>query len=573
MSGVSDLSALSPTPFAAPRPVGRDSRAGLRLGNPALLLATGVVLLGLLTRAGHGASRDGLWRDEANAYFVVTESGSVTELFDNLRTESSPPLEPLIEYALYRAVGPDPAAMRTLVLLFGALSVLGVVLVGWRAFGPACGILAGLLAATSPYLIRISGDIRNSSIFGLLAVIHAAAYLRYLEGRSLRRACVWAASAAAMAYAHYYAFGIVACAGIGALATSRRRAEALRMAVAGTCFLLLYAPWLPSFLRQFGADLQPWYLPGTDAAGLYAVLRLPLGSAGAYLVAWGLLGSLLLLYNRTPASGAPREGPRLRFWGLIAVSAAPAALAWVMQVYVGAFDERYLIAMVLPLLPCTCLSWSRMFGGEPLTVRLPALREAITLRGSTRRRLAYLLLAAAFATQYLDPARWLRPSSPVREFASLIGRHGRPDDLIWIFPAPYASSFNYHFAGPQAQVAFPFRGRVTKVDWIGLREREQNPKVIAEFLDGLAAHLAKGRRVWAVIVERLPLDEAWSFSTGPGPVHASRLARAEMHVHRQALRLLYTRARVRGWWDRPHVDYHEGMVLALFAPEGAPRPR
>ena len=38
----------------------------------------------------------------------------------------------------------------------------------------------------------------------------------------------------------------------------------------------------------------------------------------------------------------------------------------------------------------------------------------------------------------------------------------------------------------------------------------------------------------------------------------------------RALRLLYTRGCVAGWWDRPHHDYHEGMTLILFAPPGDP---
>ncbi len=557
MPAVND--ALHPIP-ETPRPRAATGRAA------AILLAAGVVLLGLLARAGDASSRDGLWRDEANAYFVVTESESIPDLLGNLRVESTPPLEPLLEYALYRAVGPDTGALRALVVFFGALSVLAVIAVGWRAFGPPCGLLAGLLAATSPYLIRISGDPRNSSLFGLLAVVHAAFYLRYLEQRTYARACAWAAGAAAMAYAHYYAFGIVACACAAALAMAPRRAEAVRMAVAATLFALLYAPWLPTFLRQFGADLQPWYMPRTDAAGLFAILRLPLGYAGGTLIAWGLLSTLVRIHG---PGGAGDTRARLRFWGLAAVSVAPAALSWVMQVHVGAFDERYLVATVLPLMPVACAGWSWMFCGEPIEFRIPALRRPVAIRGPVRRRIACALLAAAFVTQYLDPARWLRPSSPAREFATIIGRHGRPDDLVWIFPAPYASSFNYHFAGPQAQLAFPFRGRVTKVDWLRLREREQSPKVIAAFLARLGEHLDRGGRVWALIVENLPLDVGWSFSTGPGPVHASRLARAEMHVHRQALRLLYTHARVRGWWDRPHLDYHEGMVLALFAPERA----
>jgi hypothetical protein len=296
------------------------------------------------------------------------------------------------------------------------------------------------------------------------------------------------------------------------------------------------------------------------------VFRLPLGRTGAYLLGWGLLLGILHLRRRAAAGGGAPDPLRTRFWFLLAISVAPAALAWVLQVYAGAFEERYLVAAAGTILPAASWAWGNMFLGEPLALRLPGGRDPITVGGPTRRRVAVALVAAALVTQYLDPARWLRPSSPAREFAAIVESRGRPDDLIWIFPAPYASSFNFHFAGPQAQLAFPFRGRVTNVDWIALREQEQDPVVIARFLEELGRHLDRGRRVWAIFVESLPLDKGWSFSSGPAPVHASRLARAEIHVHRQALQLLYTRARVEGWWDRPHHDYHEGMVLALFTP-------
>ncbi len=536
---------------------------------PLILLAAGVLLLALLVRVGHGVGRGGVWRDEANAYFVVQESGSVGQLLHNLKVESSPPLQPLLEYAMQRMAGARLGPLRALSILFGTLTVLGVLLVGWRAFSPACGILAALLAAVSPYMIRISGELRNYPLFGMLAVVHAGAFLRYVERRGMKEACLWGLSAAALAYSHYYAFPIVFCAGLAALASAPRRAEVVRCIAAGAIFLIAYAPWLPTFLLQFRSDLQPWYLPRTDAAGLLTVLRLPLGRAGTYLLLAALLSAALSLRWSAGSGEGPRGVVRLRFWSLVALGAAPTALAWVLQVYRGAFEERYLVATVVPLLPAACLHWSTMFRGSPLALPLPWRARPLELHGATRRRIAWTLLAAALVTQYLDPARWLRPSSPAREFAALVERSARPDDLIWIFPAPYASSFNLHFTGPQKQLAFPFRGRVTRVAWIALREREQDPVVIQAFLDELARHLDRGGRVWALFVESLHLDEGWSFSSGPAPADSSRLARAEYHVHRQALRLLYARAKVAGWWDRPHHDFHEGMVLVLFAPGSA----
>ncbi|MGQ0612171.1 MAG: hypothetical protein ACT4PV_00255 [Planctomycetaceae bacterium] len=537
-----------------------------------VLLAASILLLALLLRAEHAVTRGGLWRDEANAYYVVRESASVGELIRNLKVESSPPLQPLLEYAVHRVAGSGLGTLRALSILLGTLTVLGILLLGWRAFHPACGILAALLAAASPYLIRVSGELRSYPLFGLLAVVHAGAYLRYVERRGMKEACLWGLSAAALAWTHYYAFPIILCAGLGALAGAPNRAEAARCVAAGATFLLAYAPWLPTFLLQFRSDLQPWYLPRTDPAGLLTVFRLPLGRAGAYLLVAALLSALLSL-RRGAASGAePRDVRRLRCWSLLALGAAPAALAWVMQVYRGAFDERYLVAAVVPLLPAACVHWSTMFQGHPLALPLHWRGLKIELSGALRRRLAWALLAAAFTTQILDPARWLRPSSPAREFAELVERSARPGDLIWIFPAPYASSFNFHFDGPQAQLAFPFRGRVTRVEWINLRVREQDPAVIQEFLDELASHLDRGGRVWALFVESLRLDEDWAYSSGPAPADSSRLARAEYHVHRHALRLLYARAKVVGWWDRPHLDYHEGLVLALFAPGSAALP-
>lgn len=529
-------------------------------------ISLGVVLLALVTRAWHGATRGGLWRDEANAFFVVNESASLGELFRNLRVESSPPLQPLLEYMLQRVAGEDPAWLRALTVLLGTLTVAGIVVLGWRAFHPVCGILSGLLAAISPYLIYISGEMRSYALFGLLAVLHAAAYLWFLERRRLLHACLWGASAAALAYAHYYAFPILFCAGIAALVRTRTRADVVHLGGAAAAFLALYAPWIPTFLVQLGSDLQPWYPPRTGASSLIYVLRLPLGRAGAYLLGGSLLGSAWVLRPRAPTPEAAGSPDRRRFWALLAVSLAPAALAWVMQVYVGAFEARYLVGMAVPLLPAACLHWSRMFLGERLRVRLPWRRSPLTVAGPTRSRLAWALLATAISGQHLDRTRWLRPASPAQELAALVDRRAVPGDLLWIFPAPYASSFNFHFRGPQQQLAFPFPGRVTRIDWPALRDREQDPEVIEAFLSSLQRHLEGKGRVWAMFVEGLPLDGGWPFGEGPSPTEVSRLARAEIQVHRRALRLLYQHARVAGWWDRPHHDYHEGMTLVLFDP-------
>jgi len=531
-----------------------------------------VVLLALLVRGWQGAKRGGLWRDEANAFFVVRESATLGDLFRNLHVESTPPLEPLLEYGLQRTVGTDPAWLRALAVLFGTLTVAGIVVLGWRAFGPACGILAGALTATSPYFIRISGEMRSYALFGLLAIVHASAYLRYLERRRLLDACLWGASAAVLAYAHYYAFPIVFCAGIAALSCARTRADAVCLGAAAATFLVLYAPWVPTLLLQLRSDLQPWYPPVTGTFGLHYVLKLPLGYLGSFLVGGSLLLGAWTL--RSPASGSGvAAGPeRLRFWALLAISVAPAALAWVAQVYAGAFEARYLVGMAVPLLPAACFWWSRLFSGEPWRCPLPWRAEPFTVSGGARRRLAWGLLIAAIVVQHLDRARWLRPSSPAREFAALVRQHAKPDDLIWIFPAPYASSFNFYFKGPQEQLAFPFRGRVTKVDWLSLRDREQDPEVIDALLGELDRHLSGGGRVWGLFVEGLPMDKAWPFWEGPSPIDASRLARAEIQVHRRALRILYSRARVGGWWDRPHHDFHEGMTLVLFVPEDGATP-
>ncbi|MFI5401752.1 MAG: glycosyltransferase family 39 protein [Planctomycetota bacterium] len=531
--------------------------------------AVGVVLLAFLARAWHASARAGLWRDEANAFFVVRESSSLEELFRNLRVESTPPLEPLLEYGLQRTVGTDPAWLRALAVLFGTLTVAGIVVLGWRSFHPVCGILAGLIAATSPYFIRLSGEMRSYALYGFVAVVHTAFYLRYVERRRLLDGCLWGASAALLAYTHYYAFPIVLCAGVAALVFARRRADVIHVVAAGAVFLALYAPWLATLLHQLGADLQPWYPPSTSAYGLFSVLKLPLGSTGAILLGSSLLVGAWTLRPRTPA-GVAESPEHLRFWALLAVSVVPAALAWLLQVYMGAFEGRYLMAMVVPLLPAACLRWSDMFRGEPVSFALPWPRRTLAISGATWRLAAWALLAAAISCQHLERAKWLRRSSPGAEFAELVERNARPDDLIWIFPAPYASTFNYHFHGPQEQLAFPFRGRVTRVDWPALRDNEQDPRLIDAFLLELERHLEGGGRVWGLFVEGLPMDKGWPLGEGPSPAEASRLARAELQVHRRALRILYTHGAVAGWWDRPHHDYHEGMTLVLFDPQPDP---
>ncbi len=517
----------------------------MRVALPALL----VLALAALLRLQHAASREGVWRDEAQDFFLVAGSASLGDLvWKRLAHEGHPPLHYVLEYGVQKAFGGSARAVRGMTVVLGVLGVALLMALARRIFGAPAALLAGLLMATSPFFIYYSAEMRAYALFLVISLVHVAVFLRFLARPSPGTACAWGVAAALLLATHYYGVYMIAPAGLFALARDPSPRLWRLVALAALACLLAFAPWLPQFAVGLRHDLQPWYVTKPQLRGAYQAWTLPLGLWGGLILLWGIVRGVFRI--REPAADpATARAMRALLW----MGAGGPLLAWIAQFIRGPFLPRYLIGMSVLLLPCAAWHWSGLFRADRV-----------------RRRIAWVLVALALVTQRTDPLKWFRTVSPSAEFSARIEAHARPDDLILISPAFFGPALNFHYEGGLAQLAPPYEGRLTCVDWIDLVERERDADLVLRQLDRLEAHLRAGKRVWMFQDALYPTHRRWALSDRNSGSEQSTLVRQELQIHRRLMRLLHRHAESAYWWEAPPSRYHEAVSLVLWDPARKP---
>ncbi len=169
---------------------------------------------------------------------------------------------------------------------FGMISITLLVPIGRRLVGERPTILAVWLAAVSPFLVWYGQEVRMYTVGGALGMLSLYAAIRYLAGSDAVRSDavrseksgtigsddVWwltvyaAAGASGLYMLYYFAFALISinlAVIIAIIALSRKGVRVLQIVLAWTlaqiALLLLFSPWLPSFIRQISdAPVPPW---------------------------------------------------------------------------------------------------------------------------------------------------------------------------------------------------------------------------------------------------------------------------------------------------------------------------
>lgn len=219
----------------------------------------------------HLLAAQSFWNDEGNS--ARLSERSVALIIEGTASDIHPPLYYLLLHGWQQAVGASEFGLRAFSAFAGVLLVAGVAAFSrtirprdrWR--GGMVGV-AALLTAVNPALIYYSQETRMYALLGLLAVLSSWALWQWRASAGRGR-WPWAAAyvllAAAGLYTHYFFPAVLAAHNLIVLAwllTSARsvgwatavRRLALLWAGMMLAVLLLYAPWLPIFAGQFGAD-------------------------------------------------------------------------------------------------------------------------------------------------------------------------------------------------------------------------------------------------------------------------------------------------------------------------------
>lgn len=276
-----------------------------------LLAATGLRFFNLDTQS--------FWNDEGNS--ARLSERSIPLIIEGTASDIHPPLYYLLLRGWRELVGDTEFGLRSFSAFNGVLTVAVAVSVAALFLRPAdrstasrtAVLIAGTLAALNPALVYYSQETRMYALLALLAILATLFLLRWLKAPW---AWPWAAAyvmtLTAGLYTHYSFPVVFILHGLFVLLWAARQQIVLlfdpqRLGAAGAwrriplywtalalLSLLLYAPWLPVFLRQAGGReaMRGSVLTFTVDSLQWMALGETVGARGQL---WALVGSVLLL--------------------------------------------------------------------------------------------------------------------------------------------------------------------------------------------------------------------------------------------------------------------------------------
>src|SRR4051812_17813186 len=326
------------------------ARAGgsVRVLAPLALGGLAVVAVLLRTRA----LDVGFWIDEGLSVGIADRP--LTDIPGVMRQDGSPPLYYVLLHGWMRIAGTSEPGARTLSLLFATLAIPVSFWAAQALFGRRAGWIAAVLAATNPFMTQYAQEARMYALVALLGTIACACLARALiASTSERERRSWAIGSAvalaAMFYTHNWCLFFAMAWGATWLVLLWRADAATRptllraglIAFGGA--ILLWLPWVPTFVYQVAHTGAPW----SQSPSVSALLGVPgqlLGTVAQgvlALTAGAGVGALLTRGEQARARVALI---------LLAVGAATVLIAWLVSQASPAWANRYLAVGLGPLL-------------------------------------------------------------------------------------------------------------------------------------------------------------------------------------------------------------------------------
>jgi mannosyltransferase len=149
------------------------------------------------------------WYDEAFTPVHVLHPSLWATLRSVARTENSPPLWYLLEWADYRVLGDGVLALRLPSALAGIATVPVVWMIGRELAGRRVAVLAAALVALNPLFVWYSQEARVYSLFVLTVALAMLCFLRARRASTPGNLVAFALSASLALLTHYFAVFLV----------------------------------------------------------------------------------------------------------------------------------------------------------------------------------------------------------------------------------------------------------------------------------------------------------------------------------------------------------------------------
>jgi mannosyltransferase len=364
-----------------------------------------------------------LWLDEAYSYDYAQRSVAA------LWSPSAPvDMHPPLYYVLLGAwlqLGDSEAWLRLPSALVSAAAVVPTYLAGRLLAGRTAALLAGLLAALSPFQVWYAQEARMYGLLTLVAALLCWATARLTLAHPPTWASVLYAGAGGLALlVHTSSVFLVGATALVLLLT--RAVPWRRWLLLHLAQVALWSLWLPGAVRQAVSGRgSSWLLPPspTDVA---TVVGSPLTITGATGTA--ALAAIALLVLALGLAGAWVLPARARTWGLV-LWLLPLVAAYAVSVWKPVFLDRTLLWTVVP--------FAVLAGAAIAHLRSTALRAAV--------------LAVPLAVSVLSLSYWYSgyEKEGWDDAAALVRAGAQPGDLIVYSGPSMRLPFDYYYRSPE----------------------------------------------------------------------------------------------------------------------------
>ena len=394
-----------------------------------------------------------------------------------LRMDGSPPLFYVLLHFWMRLFGTSQAATHWLALIISLIAIPLAFWAGRDLFERKAGLAAAGLMATNPFLGWYSTETRMYTLVVVLAIAGLALVVRAVRDRHWRDGCGAVLVFAALLYTHnwgLYLFAVTATL-VAALALARRdRRLVLLVAGASALVVVLWLPWVPSFLEQARNTAAPWAIrpqigdffadPSSALGGTLGFVVAPLLAAGAW-------------WTCRRRSIGDSQLARL----LCAIGVLTALCGWVGAQIEPSWTVRYLAVIVAPLLMAAAGALAASHQGRVVVVATCLLLTGWSVIGV-----------------FLPNSNAEYAKSNVAAVARAVAPRLAPGDVVVVTQTEQLAVLAHYL--PKGLVYVTPTGRVSDprvVDWRNLVNRLQQARVCSA-VDPAVAALPVGAEVLEV---------------------------------------------------------------------------
>jgi mannosyltransferase len=337
-------------------------------------------------------------------------------------------------------VGNGVVATRLLSLVLFLLTIPAVYALGRRVLSERASLYAAGLVAVSPFMTWYGNEVRMYSMLTLIAVLNQLFFLRLLQRAPGANWTLYAVTALAGIYTHYFFWFTLLTQGLFFLVNRRRfpRGTFVRLLAVAAGLVVALLPWLLFVRGQGGSEGNRPLLAAPTSVDLFNTFSQFLfgfqdDRINTLLVALWPLAVLLALLAVQKTKRVPLEVGYLLLMGLFPVLAAFAVSVTARPLYVN----RYLIVSLPSLL--LFLTWLFTVYGR---------RTARLLRVG-------MLVALLVASVHQATAATTPTKEDYRAASDYLRTAATPQDVVVISPPFTSYPFQYYWKGAAALTTLP----------------------------------------------------------------------------------------------------------------------